>query len=192
MEGSGIRPVLKFEHTGLPANMLHSTRDFMTPSPIQSQCWPIVMSGHDMVGIAATGSGKTLAFGLPMMRHIVAQKVGGVMGLMGRPAFGLHMERHTAVQKVCVRGGGDGGRQALPCPWCGTLRCRRCVCGERGRGGGDGFSYGAAHCGAECVRACVVALWGEVGCAALPMVRHMMALWLSALNPAPAPSGPQP
>ena len=169
MEGSGIRPVLKFEHTGLPANMLHSTRDFMTPSPIQSQCWPIVMSGHDMVGIAATGSGKTLAFGLPMMRHIVAQKVGGVMGLMGRPAFGLHMERHTAVQKVRVWGEGEGGGRWFFL-WCSPLWCRV----------------------RACVRACVVALWGEVGCAALPMVRHMMALWLSALNPAPAPSGPQP
>jgi hypothetical protein len=25
--------------------------------------WPIIMSGHDLIGIAATGSGKTLAFG---------------------------------------------------------------------------------------------------------------------------------
>ena len=159
MEGSGIRPVLKFEHTGLPANMLHSTRDFMTPSPIQSQCWPIVMSGHDMVGIAATGSGKTLAFGLPMMRHIVAQKVGGVMGLMGRPAFGLHMERHTAVQKVCVRGGGRWGGAGVAMPMVRHTAVQKGRVWGGGAGGGDGFSYGAAHCGAECVRACVRAWW---------------------------------
>ena len=53
----------RFEHTGLPSNMLHATREFAQPSPIQSQVWPIIMSGHDLIGIAATGSGKTLAFG---------------------------------------------------------------------------------------------------------------------------------
>lgn len=37
MQGSDIRPVLTFEQTGLPKNMLHSTRDFVQPSPIQSQ-----------------------------------------------------------------------------------------------------------------------------------------------------------
>lgn len=31
------------------------------PTPIQSQGWPLALSGKDMVGIAQTGSGKTLA-----------------------------------------------------------------------------------------------------------------------------------
>lgn len=31
------------------------------PTPIQSQGWPVALSGKDMVGIAQTGSGKTLA-----------------------------------------------------------------------------------------------------------------------------------
>lgn len=33
---------------------------FTAPTPIQSQGWPIALSGRDMVGIAKTGSGKTL------------------------------------------------------------------------------------------------------------------------------------
>ena len=37
VEGSGIKPLLKFEYTGLPPNMLHSTREFQQPSPIQCQ-----------------------------------------------------------------------------------------------------------------------------------------------------------
>lgn len=78
VEGSDMRPVLQFSHTGLPAAMLHATSAFSAPSPIQAQCWPIVLSGLDLIGIAATGSGKTLAFGLPMLRHIVAQRVSGV------------------------------------------------------------------------------------------------------------------
>jgi hypothetical protein len=34
---------------------------YIRPTPIQSQAWPILLSGNDLVGIAQTGSGKTLA-----------------------------------------------------------------------------------------------------------------------------------
>lgn len=34
---------------------------FDQPTAIQSQGWPIALSGRDLVGIAQTGSGKTLA-----------------------------------------------------------------------------------------------------------------------------------
>lgn len=37
VDGSSLRPVMSFEQTGLPAEMLHATRDFVQPSPIQSQ-----------------------------------------------------------------------------------------------------------------------------------------------------------
>ena len=57
--------------------MLHATRTFTSPSPIQAQCIPLALSGRDLVGIAATGSGKTLAFGLPCLRHIQGQRDSG-------------------------------------------------------------------------------------------------------------------
>lgn len=47
---------------------------FATPTPIQSQGWPMALKGKNMVGISATGSGKTLAFLLPAMIHINAQQ----------------------------------------------------------------------------------------------------------------------
>merc|ERR1712100_56411 len=40
-------------------------KTFTSPTPIQAQCWPIGLSGRDLIGIAETGSGKTLAFMLP-------------------------------------------------------------------------------------------------------------------------------
>lgn len=46
---------------------------FKNPTAIQSQGWPMALSGRDVVGIAATGSGKTLAFLLPGIVHICAQ-----------------------------------------------------------------------------------------------------------------------
>ncbi|EEH51086.1 uncharacterized protein MICPUCDRAFT_45119 [Micromonas pusilla CCMP1545] len=57
----------------VPPNVLAATSAFQRPSPIQAQSWPIVLSGRDMVGIAATGSGKTLAFGLPALTQILSQ-----------------------------------------------------------------------------------------------------------------------
>ena len=37
---------------------------------MQAQCWPVLLAGRDVVGIAATGSGKTIAFTLPGLMHV--------------------------------------------------------------------------------------------------------------------------
>ncbi|GMH50544.1 hypothetical protein TrRE_jg7801, partial [Triparma retinervis] len=49
---------------------LFSSKKFVKPSPIQAQCWPVMMSGSDIVGIAETGSGKTLAFSVPALEAL--------------------------------------------------------------------------------------------------------------------------
>ncbi|GAX72626.1 hypothetical protein CEUSTIGMA_g82.t1 [Chlamydomonas eustigma] len=107
VEGSAIKPILKFEHTGLPANMLYATRTFAQPSPIQSQVWPIIMSGHDLIGIAATGSGKTLGFGIPALAHIKAQKDAGVVKGKGPFSVVMAPTRELALQisEVLVEAG---------------------------------------------------------------------------------------
>ena len=46
---------------------------FKAPTPIQSQGWPMALTGRDVVGIAQTGSGKTLAFILPAILHAQGQ-----------------------------------------------------------------------------------------------------------------------
>jgi ATP-dependent RNA helicase DBP3 len=126
VDGSSLRPVMSFEQTGLPAEMLHAIRDFVQPSPIQSQVWPIILSGHDLIGIAATGSGKTLGFGLPMLRHIRAQRDAGVVTGKGPLALVMAPTRELALQisavledagskcgigSVCVYGGVPKGPQ---------------------------------------------------------------------------------
>lgn len=40
-------------------------QNFKEPTAIQSQGFPVALSGRDMVGIAQTGSGKTLAVRMP-------------------------------------------------------------------------------------------------------------------------------
>ena len=35
------------------------------PTPVQQQCWPAILAGSNVLGLAETGSGKTLAYLLP-------------------------------------------------------------------------------------------------------------------------------
>jgi ATP-dependent RNA helicase RhlE len=43
---------------------------YSTPTPIQTQTIPTVMSGRDVIGIAQTGTGKTAAFALPILHRL--------------------------------------------------------------------------------------------------------------------------
>ena len=65
-----FNPILKFKYSNIAEDLLASCKGFEKPTCIQSQAWPVVLSGHDGVFIAATGSGKTLAFGLPGLVHV--------------------------------------------------------------------------------------------------------------------------
>jgi len=43
---------------------------YSSPTPIQAQTIPTVMSGRDVIGIAQTGTGKTAAFALPILHRL--------------------------------------------------------------------------------------------------------------------------
>lgn len=82
MDGIKIRgqdcpkPVMKWSWFGLHAACLEVIKSlgYQSPTPIQGQAVPAIMSGRDVIGVAKTGSGKTLAFLLPMFRHIKDQR----------------------------------------------------------------------------------------------------------------------
>jgi ATP-dependent RNA helicase DeaD len=64
-----------FEALGLKPEIIQSIADlgFTTPTPIQEQAIPVLLSGTtDFVGLAQTGTGKTAAFGMPLLQLINA------------------------------------------------------------------------------------------------------------------------
>lgn len=82
---------------------------FEKPSPIQSQAWPVLLKGEDLIGIAQTGTGKTLAFLLPAMIHTEFQSVprgerGGPNVLVLAPTRELALQIEKEVGKYQFRG----------------------------------------------------------------------------------------
>uniref|UniRef100_A0A3Q4M7G2 RNA helicase n=1 Tax=Neolamprologus brichardi TaxID=32507 RepID=A0A3Q4M7G2_NEOBR len=69
------KPIVKFHEAAFPSYVMDVIvkQNWTEPTPIQSQGWPVALSGKDMVGIAQTGSGKTLAYLLPAIVHIQHQ-----------------------------------------------------------------------------------------------------------------------
>jgi ATP-dependent RNA helicase DeaD len=71
--GKFLKYMTTFEGLGLDARLIQATDalGYKTPTPIQEQAIPVLLSGtKDLVGLAQTGTGKTAAFGLPLLQLI--------------------------------------------------------------------------------------------------------------------------
>jgi superfamily II DNA/RNA helicase len=65
-----------FANLGLSPLLLTAIqqRGYASPTPIQSQAIPLILSGQDLRAKAQTGSGKTAAFGLPLLQKILHER----------------------------------------------------------------------------------------------------------------------
>lgn len=65
-----------FESLGLSKQLLRSVEaeGYETPTPVQSQSIPPLLSGRDVLGVAQTGTGKTAAFALPVLQVLNRSK----------------------------------------------------------------------------------------------------------------------
>jgi len=63
---------MSFDSLGLAEPLLRAVREqgYTTPTPIQSQAIPAVLSGGDLLAGAQTGTGKTAGFTLPMLHRL--------------------------------------------------------------------------------------------------------------------------
>ena len=120
------RPVQTFDEAGFPKYVLDEVKaqGFKEPTPIQSQGWPMALSGRDVVGIAETGSGKTLTYCLPAIVHINAQPLlspgDGPIVLILAPTRELAVQiqqevskfgKSSRIRNTCVYGGVPRGQQ---------------------------------------------------------------------------------
>ncbi|KAB7728401.1 DEAD/DEAH box helicase [Rudanella paleaurantiibacter] len=61
-----------FAQLNLSEEVLRAVTDmgFTSPSPIQAEAIPAIMTGRDVIGQAQTGTGKTAAFGIPALEIV--------------------------------------------------------------------------------------------------------------------------
>uniref|UniRef100_A0A8H7KFE4 RNA helicase n=1 Tax=Bionectria ochroleuca TaxID=29856 RepID=A0A8H7KFE4_BIOOC len=125
--GSDVpKPVETFDEAGFPRYVMDEVKaqGFPAPTAIQSQGWPMALSGRDVVGIAETGSGKTLTYCLPAIVHINAQPLlapgDGPIVLVLAPTRELAVQiqqeitkfgRSSRIRNTCVYGGVPKGPQ---------------------------------------------------------------------------------
>lgn len=120
------KPVETFDEAGFPRYVMDEVKaqGFPAPTAIQSQGWPMALSGRDVVGIAETGSGKTLTYCLPSIVHINAQPLlapgDGPIVLVLAPTRELAVQiqeemkkfgRSSRIRNTCVYGGVPKGPQ---------------------------------------------------------------------------------
>ena len=72
MAAEAEKEVTTFEDFKLNKQLLNAITEagYDKPTPIQLQAIPLIMAGHDILGIAQTGTGKTAAFLLPLLMKV--------------------------------------------------------------------------------------------------------------------------
>ena len=110
---------MSFESLGLSKPLLQAVADkgYTTPSPIQLQAIPAVLTGKDVMAAAQTGTGKTAGFTLPLLERLNnGNKVSAnqVRALVLTPTRELAAQvaesvetysKHLNVKSHCVFGG---------------------------------------------------------------------------------------
>ena len=64
--------MIGFEDFKLSKQFLNAIEDlaYTQPTPVQEKTIPLILAGHDVMGIAQTGTGKTLAYILPVLKKL--------------------------------------------------------------------------------------------------------------------------
>ncbi|XP_066563384.1 putative ATP-dependent RNA helicase DDX17 [Amia ocellicauda] len=127
IRGTGCpKPVTSFHQAQFPQYVMDvlMQQNFVEPTAIQAQGFPLALSGRDMVGIAQTGSGKTLSYLLPAIVHINHQpyleRGDGPICLVLAPTRELAQQvqqvafdygKSSRIKSTCIYGGAPKGPQ---------------------------------------------------------------------------------
>jgi len=105
-----------FEDFRLNRQLLNAVAEagYQQPTPIQQKAIPLIMAGHDVLGIAQTGTGKTAAYLLPLLMKIKFAQGTAPRALILAPTRELVMQidaaagelgRYTDIRHVALYGG---------------------------------------------------------------------------------------
>ncbi len=110
---------MNFKELSLNKQLLEaiSYMGFNTATPIQEQTIPSIINGHDIIACAQTGTGKTAAFLLPVIHHILEQKISSTSTLIIVPTreLAIQTDQHiqgigyfSGISSAAIYGGGSG------------------------------------------------------------------------------------
>ncbi|MBP9186847.1 MAG: DEAD/DEAH box helicase [Bacteroidia bacterium] len=74
--------------------------EYIHPTPVQVESYPVIMSGRDVVGIAQTGTGKTFAYLLPVLRQLKFSEQRHPRVLIVVPTRELVMQVYGEVKRL--------------------------------------------------------------------------------------------
>ncbi|MDO8674074.1 MAG: DEAD/DEAH box helicase [Dehalococcoidia bacterium] len=115
---------MSFDNFNFSLDILAGVRaqGYTTPTPIQRQGIPSIMSGRDVIGLAQTGTGKTAAFVLPTLQRLLDGPRGRVRALVMSPTRELaeqtceavcQLGKRTGLRSVAIYGGVNMDQQSL-------------------------------------------------------------------------------
>ncbi len=113
---------MPFAKLGLHSSIVRAVaaKGYTTPSPIQEQAIPIVLTGRDLVASAQTGTGKTAAFALPILNRLGPHKAVAPRVLVLEPTRELAAQvdeafaefgQFTDLRRALLHGGVGYGKQ---------------------------------------------------------------------------------
>lgn len=113
-------PQNKFSDFSIADALRHNilTHGYTTPTPIQDQAIPALLTGQDVVGIANTGTGKTAAFLIPFVNKVLSDRTQRVLIVAPTRELAVQIEQEFKafanrlnIHSVLCIGGVNMGRQ---------------------------------------------------------------------------------
>lgn len=106
----------RFEEFKLNPQLLRVVNElgYEQPTPVQQKTIPLILSGHDVLGIAQTGTGKTAAYLLPLLMKVKYAQGNAPRALILAPTKELAIQidqqvglftKNTDLRNVCLYGG---------------------------------------------------------------------------------------
>jgi ATP-dependent RNA helicase RhlE len=105
-----------FQSLQLNKQLLQALREagYAIPTPIQQKAIPLILQGHDVLGVSQTGTGKTTAYLLPLLMQLKYAKGAHPRALILAPSKELAIQiahtltilaQYTDLRSACLYGG---------------------------------------------------------------------------------------